>query len=223
MGKAQVWHTPWCADMAQPTPLPPLQGGMTGWVAFSLPSLEVPAWLVAAMPHEGPMWWRGLLSFLDPLMHRCADLAAPHLDNFIEGLGIPAHPTQPHLFTKCLVPTNLTRMLGQYSGRFRHVRKGSGRGAKAGCIKLKQHGITVAVGTMALPCQEVYVSRLLCYMYRGPPPSPELEACHVCELRMCMAPWHLDWHTHQSNTQGYFVHKMNRERYHPYHQPQPAA
>lgn len=76
---------------------------------------------------------------------------------------------------------------------------------------------------MALPCQEVYVSRLLCYMYRGPPPSPELEACHVCELRMCMAPWHLDWHTHQSNTQGYFVHKMNRERYHPYHQPQPAA
>lgn len=114
-------------------------------------------------------------------------------------------------------------MLGQYSGRFRHVRKGSGRGAKAGCIKLKQHGITVAVGTMALPCQEVYISRLLCCMYRGPPPSPELEACHVCELGMCMAPWHLDWHTHQSNTQGYFVHKNSRRRYHPYHQPQPAA
>ena len=101
------------------------------------------------------------------------------------------------------------------------MRKGSGRGANAGCIKLKQHGITVVVGAMALPYQVVYVSRLLGYMYRGPPPSPELEACHLCELRMCMAPWHLAWHTHQSNTLGHFVHKKNRKRYPPPHSLQP--
>jgi hypothetical protein len=51
----------------------------------------------------------------------------------------------------------------------------------------------------------------------------DVKACHLCELRMCMAPWHLAWHTHQSNTLGHFVHKKNRKRYHPYPPPQPAA
>ena len=175
------------------------------------------------MPHEGPLWWRGLLSFLDPLMQRCRGLAPPHLDNLCAGLGIAAHPTQPHLFTKCLVPTNFATMLSQFSGRFRHVRRGSGGGAKAGCMKLKEYGISLGGGVIDLPCQEVHISRLLCYMYRGPPPSPELEACHLCEVRMCMAPWQLDWHTHQTNTLGYFVHRRDRKKYHPYPQPQPAA
>jgi hypothetical protein len=106
-------------------------------------------------------------------------------------------------------------------GRFRHVRRLPGRGDNAGCIKLKQYGISLGGGLVDLPCEEVYISRLLCYMYRGPPPGPELEACHLCEFRMCIAPRPLAWHTHQDNTLGYFVHKKNRKRYHPYPQPQP--
>ena len=175
------------------------------------------------MPHRDPIWWRGVLSFLDPLIQRCRGLGAPQLDNFVHGVGVAPHPSQPHLFTKCLVPTDFARMLSQFCGRFRFVKKGGGpRGAKAGSIKLKECGISL-VGGVDLPCQEIYVSRLLCYMYRGPPPSPELEACHLCENRMCMAPWHLVWDSHQSNISAYFVHKKNRKHYHPYGQNVIAA
>lgn len=95
------------------------------------------------------------------------------------------------------------------------MRRGGGTGAKAGSIKLREHGMAF-VGGQLLPCQEVYMSRLLCYMYRGPPPSPELESCHLCENRMCMAPWHLVWDSHSSNMKGYWVHRKNRQHYHPY-------
>lgn len=106
-------------------------------------------------------------------------------------------------------------MLNQFSGRFRYVKRGAG--AKAGSIKLRRYG-TSLVGGVDIPSQEIYVSRLLCYIYRGPPPSQELEACHLCENRMCMAPWHLVWDSRQNNMKGYYVHKKNRKHYHPYGQ-----
>ena len=174
------------------------------------------------MPQRDPLWWRGLLSFLDPLLQRCRGLGAPHLDNFVNGVGTDPHPSQPHLFTQCLVPTNFATMLSQFSGRFRFLRRGGGSGGKAGSFKLREYGITL-VGGVDLPCQETYVSRLLCYMYRGPPPSHELEACHMCENRMCLAPWHLVWASHKNNLKGYGVHKKNRRLYHPYAQNVRAA
>lgn len=132
------------------------------------------------------------------------------------------HPTQPHLFTKCLIPANFATMLHGFSQRFRYVRKGEGRGGKAGKMKLKEYGMRL-IGGVEIPCEEIFVARLLCYMYRGPPASPELEACHMCEKSLCMAPWHLVWDTHQSNIKGYYVHKKNKKNYHPYGNAQPAV
>lgn len=163
-----------------------------------------------------------MLSFLDPLIQRCRGLAHPKFDNFVGGVGVDPHPSQPHLFTKCLVPTNFASMLNQFSARFRFVKRGGGSGAKAGSIKLKEYGISLP-GGVDLPNQEVFVSRLLCFMYRGPPAGPELEVCHLCENRMCMAPWHLVWDSHQSNIKGYYVHKKNMKHYHPYGLNVPAA
>ena len=79
------------------------------------------------------------------------------------------------------------------------------------------------VGGVPLPCQEIYLHRLLCWMYRGPPAGPSLEVCHMCEKKLCLAPWHLVWDTHQQNILGHFVHKKDRRRYHPYNLQQPPA
>lgn len=191
-----------------------MQGGMPGWVALTEggPPLQAPDWLLPDMPHHGTVWWRGVLSYLDPLIERCRGLPVPRFENYVAGANIEVHPTQPHLFTRCLVPIDCARTLMDHSGRFKFVKKGGrDRGAKVGCMKLKRHACGGGV-----PAQEVYISRLLCYMYRGPPPEPGLEACHLCENRMCMAPWHLVWASHSNNMKGYHVHKRNRKAYHPY-------
>ena len=128
--------------------------------------------------------------------------------------GPSSSQPQP-LFGEASVATPRGDSVRQHSGRFRFVKRGGGRGPKAGTFKLKQYGISFP-GGVDLPCQEVYMPRLFCYMYRGPPASPGLETCHLCENRMCLAPWHLVWGTHRENTKGYFVHKRNRHHYHPY-------
>lgn len=203
--------------------IPIAHGGMPGWVTMNQPT-QAPSWLVAWMPVQATMWWRGILSLLEPLLARCSALPAPHLDNFVNGTNIAAHPTQPHLFTQCLVPTGYRATLGRFSNRFRFVPKGKGskRGAKAGCFKLRASGCGLE-GGQPLPPQEIYISRLLCYMYRGPPPPLAFEACHLCENRMCLAPWHLVWDSHQQNIKGYFVHKKDRREYHPYGQAEAPA
>lgn len=110
-------------------------------------------------------------------------------------------------------------MLSQFRGRFRFVRKGGGKGAKAGYIKLKEYGISMPQAEVDLPSQEVYISNLICYMHRGPPPSPALEARHLFENRLCMAPWHLVWDSHSNNIKGYYVHRRDKRKYHPYTLP----
>ena len=70
-----------------------------------------------------------------------------------------------------------------------------------------------------LPITEIYLHKLLCYMYWGPPGSPNLETCHECEKKMCLAPWHLVWGTHQDNMQGHATHKANKRQFHPYPRP----
>lgn len=167
------------------------------------------------------MWWSGMVGHLEPLYSRCSKLQEPRMANLQQGAGVGPHPTQPHLYTKCLVPTNFQTTLSQWGHRFKFKKMAQGRGAKVGCMKLKERGITS--GNLEFPPGELYISRLLCYMYRGPPPSPLLEACHMCENRMCLAPWHLAWDSHSSNLKGAKVHKRNMRAYHPYAPPQGAA
>jgi hypothetical protein len=65
-----------------------------------------------------------------------------------------------------------------------------------------------------LPAQELYLHKVLCYMYRGPPPQGHAgQVNHLCENRMCLAPWHMRWGDQQANLVGYHVHKKHRTQY----------
>lgn len=125
------------------------------------------------------------------------------------------HPTQQVLLhTMCCFPKDFRGMLKDHGNIFKFRPSGRGRDAKAGRMKLRPHGIDLLDGAL-LPDQEVYISRLLCYMYRGPPANPTLEACHMCENQMCLAPWHMCWATRSSNKRGHDAHRGTRKRYHP--------
>ena len=103
------------------------------------------------------------------------------------------------------------------STRFRFVSttNNGARSGKRGYFKLEEGGCTL--GNPFMPSQEVYLHRLLCFMYRAPPPPhQDVEACHMCENRLCLAPWHLMWAPHGTNIKGGIAHKRNRHRYHPY-------
>lgn len=66
---------------------------------------------------------------------------------------------------------------------------------------------------------EFYLHRFLCYMYRGPPPSPELEVAHLCQHKLCILPWHMAWMPHAWNIQMHFEHKKHND----YAPPRPKA
>jgi hypothetical protein len=67
------------------------------------------------------------------------------------------------------------------------------------------------------PTHPEFWTRCLVPTTSGPPPQgQDLEVCHICENRMCLAPWHLVWSQHEDNIKGGLVHKRNRHRYHPY-------
>lgn len=179
--------------------------------------MAAPPWLLAGEPERDTTWWMGIVGLLEPLLSRCRGLPAPYVSNFIMKANIEAHPKHAQLLkTRCLIPTDFATVLTNNRARFKFVRKGrGGQGGKGGCMKLRQGGCD-----QGLPSQELYISRLLCYMYSGPPdPNQVLEACHLCENGMCMAPWHLVWASHKNNIKGHHVHSQNRKKYHPYTQP----
>lgn len=129
-----------------------------------------------------------------------------------------AHPTQGALLhTKCIIVSKYrTLVSGSRTWKFNPAGRGGGsigkRGGKAGYIKVKQYGFQQESG-LPMPGEEIYLHKLLCFMYRGPGPAKE-EVSHVCENKLCMAPWHMRWVTHQQNMEGYHVHRADRTQYH---------
>lgn len=205
------------AGMAEQT-ITALAGGMPGWRALNQPDLAIPDWLLEGASPQGPVWWRALLAELNPLISWCKGLPDPPLNNFRDGTNLKSHPNpslQARLYTVCYFPKDFKRQLKQYGSMFKYKCMGRGSDAKAGRMKLRPGGIRLGEGWV-LPGREVYISRLLCYMYRGPPASPTLEACHMCENQLCLAPWHLCWDSRSSNARGHHVHKRDMRQYHSY-------
>ena len=193
-----------------------MAGGMPDWHVLHADNTTPPEWLLHNAQPKAATWWMGfLVNFVD-LLERVPNLPRNELTNFRHGTNIEAHPTHPEFWTKCLIPTNYRGIL-QGSTRFRFVATtiNGARGGKKGYFKLREGGCTL--GNEFMPSQEIYLHRLLCFMYRGPPPQGQgLEVCHICENRMCLAPWHLVWAQHEANIKGGLVHMRNRHRYHPY-------
>ncbi len=196
-------------------PMANLQG-IPDWHVLSKPSTQVPSWLQAEQPHQGPTWWRGVASYWEGLLARCPGLAGPNkVDKLLGGLGVDVHPTQPALHTKCIIPRGLRRFLqGNTMFREKKVERGAchtSKSSRASYLKLKKHGFSAGEG---LPPEEIYFHWVPCYMYRGPPEQgTPLRVVHLCENKLCLAPWHMDWGDQSRNMKGYHVHKRHRAQY----------
>lgn len=202
------------AGMAQVPP--PMAGGMPDWHVLHHGPTTPPEWLLHNAQPEAAMWWFGLLAILRPLLERVSLLPRDELDNYRNGTHMEAHPSHPEWWTKCLIPRDFRGVLqGSSVLRFKPISTKGLKGGKWGYFMLKEGGCSL--GHQHMPSQEIHLHRLLCFMYRGPPPPGQnIEACHMCENRMCLAPWHLVWAPHGANIKGGMVHKRNRHKYHPY-------
>lgn len=68
-------------------------------------------------------------------------------------------------------------------------------GPSSAYMKAKPH--CMAMGNHS----EFYLHHLLCWMYHGPPPSPNHVAGHLCHHKRCLLPWHLAWMLQSENVQ----------------------
>ena len=63
------------------------------WHVFSQPNTPTPSWLLEHEPHQGPTWWRGLLSYMNPIWAKCSKLVGPQWeDNLVRRLGFGGSP-----------------------------------------------------------------------------------------------------------------------------------
>lgn len=121
------------------------------------------------------------------------------------------HPSHPNLITECILVKQCKRWLAsqdvfklQPHGRTQGIPKCPNRGY----IKVKGWGF-------GDNDQEFYLHRLLCYMYRGPPPSPHHVVGHLCHHKLCLCPWHLNWILQSENVQMGYDHAHHRDYAHP--------
>ena len=184
----------------------------------------VPAWWSSANPPLiwGNSAWTGHLDIYQDLMDACTPPAwvdAAGKDNWdwkralVEAHYIPVHPTQPDtLRTVCIIlPTNHKTILDD-NPKFKIVSKGPRshqRSKSMGYLKLRAEAVADPPLT-----REVYLHKLICYMYKGPPPHDKPLAGHLCEHKLCFCPWHLDWMDHKENMERYLS-KKRGEVYDP--------
>ena len=207
-------HTPWslvsCAGMAwAPSWDVLLPGSKT----------QAPDWWF--QPREpGPSGllqasrWRGLIPviFEDPLLTSMPPKwgIVDWQHAFLTGQGIPAHPTQPNtLRTVCLIFTKNHKTFLKANPMFKLVTNGSGAGQESsskGYLRLMAN----AVPTCFPNTHEVYLHRLLCFLYNGPPPDGKPWVGHLCGHKLCLCPWHLAWMDNSENLKRYHAKKKRR-------------
>lgn len=148
-------------------------------------------------------WWRGMRDFMQPLVERChvnriTPEVHPTWQQYIDGsLLLPefAHQSMPgHLYTRCLVPPCTgSSFLDPIADTFRLQPHGTYQhGMSRAYFKVKQ-------GALGFNDKEFYLHDLICYMFNGPSPDPELVAGHMCGNKLCICPWHLYWITQSDN------------------------
>lgn len=57
--------------------------------------------------------------------------------------------------------------------------------------------------------RRVRVHRFICTVFHGSPPSPRLEAAHLCGRSRCINPKHIAWATHAENMAHTIIHGAN--------------
>lgn len=69
---------------------------------------------------------------------------------------------------------------------------------KEACI-LWPFGTSAGYGTVHGKRSPIGVHRIVCERRHGPPPVPDMEASHSCNVRRCISPHHLRWDTVAGN------------------------
>lgn len=164
--------------------------------------LQVPGWLGLDPAPQAPQYFDGIIGALDGQHSLLSNTNISHSPNrlvaYKTGLGLGGPPSSmPRLKTECIfLRPNSMSFLREPATQFFVVMDGckakASKSLRKGYIKAKE-------GTFGPGSQEVYVHRLICYLYNGPPPADKPMAGHRCENKLCICPWHLWWMSTSEN------------------------
>lgn len=182
---------------------------------------ELPSFFNTTPSLRGHLWWVGLRDILEALVRRChphppladVDMEDQLITDFLiykSGQGLPPHPSMPTLHTKCVVPPRGHGWVHHESlqGRYKmQPHPGGGRdGQSRAYIKVKKFMFDNENN------KEFYLHNLLCYMYNGPSPAPDLVVGHLCGNKLCILPWHMAWISQSLNVEMGWAKKKRKWR-----------
>lgn len=167
--------------------------------------VAVPGWYSSDLGPQDANWWSGLLQLrLGPLLSEAKVMVcdgergvvrlgdqhnnAMTLGRWHGGEPLPPNPIQrgDALHTACFLVRDSKRWFRSQRIFYLHSHGSS-------------HYIKARPNDGMRNTKDVYVHRLLCYMYRGPAEQPGLVAGHLCEHKNCVCPWHLQYMTDGEN------------------------
>lgn len=165
-----------------------------------------PPWFCMHPREEPTPFWNGLTNNLAPLLAQCTPSLSQEQffghDPLPDSM-LPGGHNMPH--TQCVLAVNL---LGWLTGSTQHAARFKAKRHKGrnGNDLPPHHKSWAYIKVKAMSWGwhnhfEIYLHRLICFMYRGPPPSPAHVAGHLCHHKACLCPWHLEWMTQSANVQ----------------------
>lgn len=144
-----------------------------------------------------------MLDKLEPLLRQCTNLKGKPsiMRSFTTGHSLLYNASHPDRRTECILVGSYKAFFKTQEGReskFKvqpHGGKASGSKSSGRAYMKLKPGF---VDSSSSSSKEVYLHRLLCYMYHGPPSAQDVEegrteAGHRCEHKLCLAGWHLMW------------------------------
>ena len=183
-----------------------LVGQSPTWHVLTKDRTRIPTWWTTSkrVQWRDKTWWSGLLSNMYPLYREGCKLGVDVDRALKDGANLDQYP-YPRLratcITACMDVKDCNRWLktSPFQLRTDGTRAQSRNSRNKGYLRVK-------AGELVPNSKAVYLHRLLCYMYHGPNPANKPRAGHLCEGKMCICPWHIEW-MKQENIRRHHAHK----------------
>lgn len=174
-------------------------------VDSSEPTVKPPEWGQGTLT---PSQWRRVFNKLKHFIDLCTTIPGANtnqkLSNFKSNQSVEGPPPnpqkaspdgeRPQLDGPCCIPKAFLSTLQREEDLsfLKFCTRGPKKGHNMGYFRVLANSMLPNTG-------DIYLHRLLRWMYAGPAADASLDCAHLCEHKLCICPWHMAFVTRSAN------------------------